>query len=84
MILDGKLNIHHKAHYSKQLNTFDYDLFSGDWSTTSEGKVIDFNVIYKKGLTFEFKIMDINNENHQDLTLDFEFMFILEGSIVFK
>lgn len=78
MILDGQLSIHHQGQNSKQLNTFDYDLFSGDWLTTSEGKVIDFNVIYKRGLRFDFKLIDGDKVNELS---DFEFIFILQGSL---
>lgn len=81
MILDGQLSIHHQGQYSKQLNTFYYDLFSGDWVTTSEGKVIDFNVIYKRGLRFDFKLIDGNKEKTLSELTDFEFIFILQGSL---
>jgi environmental stress-induced protein Ves len=45
MILEGELKISHKNHYSKFLRKFDIDQFSGDWETSSEGKVTDFNVM---------------------------------------
>ena len=80
MILNGQLSIHHQGQYSKQLNTFNYDLFSGDWLTTSEGKVIDFNVIYKRGLRFDFKLIDGYKVKVNELS-DFEFIFILQGSL---
>lgn len=45
MVLEGELEIIHKNQYSKFLNRFDTDSFSGDWETSSKGKVIDFNLM---------------------------------------
>jgi environmental stress-induced protein Ves len=49
MVLKGELTIQHKNHYTKQLKKFDTDNFSGNWETTSIGKVTDFNVMTREG-----------------------------------
>jgi environmental stress-induced protein Ves len=48
MVLEGKLEIIHKNQYTKILNRFDTDFFSGDWLTSSKGKVVDFNLMMGK------------------------------------
>ena len=55
MILEGELLLKHENNYSVVLKSFEQDHFSGDWNTSSKGKVLDFNVIYKP----EFKV-DLN------------------------
>lgn len=47
MILDGMLKLEHHGKYKKTLKTFQQDHFSGDWHTTSSGKVTDFNLMTK-------------------------------------
>ena len=37
MILEGELEIWHKGHHTKKLNTFDTDVFDGSWETTASG-----------------------------------------------
>lgn len=45
MILEGAITITHEGQYSKQLNPFEVDEFSGDWKTTAIGTCRDFNVM---------------------------------------
>jgi uncharacterized protein len=45
MVLEGTLELVHTGHYSKTLQQFETDTFSGDWKTTSQGKVTDFNLM---------------------------------------
>ena len=45
MILEGELKLNHKNQYSKKLKKFDCDHFQGNWETTGNGKVIDFNLM---------------------------------------
>jgi environmental stress-induced protein Ves len=37
MILEGELEIEHKGRYTKQLQKFDTDSFSGSWETQGKG-----------------------------------------------
>lgn len=50
MILDGTLELNHHGHYTKTLKPFQQDSFTGDWHTTSRGKVTDFNLMTKAPL----------------------------------
>ncbi len=49
MILKGKLELIHEGRYTKQLEPFGQDIFSGEWKTFSKGKVTDFNLMLKDG-----------------------------------
>ena len=48
MILKGEVDLAHEGRYSKHLKPFDQDIFSGEWNTTSRGKVTDFNLMLKE------------------------------------
>jgi uncharacterized protein len=70
MILDGNLKIDHEGHHSKLLDTFDTDYFKGDWITKSYGKVIDFNLMMKDGVSGELDAITISAKNSIEIMLD--------------
>lgn len=49
MVIDGVLTLDHEGHYRVQLQAFEQDRFSGDWTTKSLGKVRDFNLMMSQG-----------------------------------
>jgi environmental stress-induced protein Ves len=51
MILKGKLELTHEGRYTKQLKPYEQDVFSGEWSSRSKGKVTDFNLMLRAGAT---------------------------------
>lgn len=51
MILKGNLILTHEGHYTKEMKPYDQDTFSGEWPTSSVGKVTDFNLMLKHGAT---------------------------------
>ena len=59
MVLNGELEILHENQYSKKLEQYEVDNFSGDWKTTSKGKITDFNLIFKRGLKGELNYLNI-------------------------
>ena len=62
MVLNGELEIFHEDHYSKKLKQYEVDYFSGDWKTTSNGKITDFNLIFKRGLKGELNYLTLNGD----------------------
>ena len=62
MVLNGELEIVHENQYSKNLKQFEIDSFSGDWNTTSKGKITDFNLIVKRGFKGKLNYLIIKNE----------------------
>lgn len=61
MILEGRLELNHEGHYRKTLTPFETDKFSGDWKTTSRGKVRDFNLMFKAGCSGAMKVLRVNH-----------------------
>jgi uncharacterized protein len=49
MILEGALKIDHTGRYKKNLVPFDKDIFDGEWPTSAEGMVKDFNLMTRNG-----------------------------------
>lgn len=47
MPINGELYLEHEGRYKKLLKPFEQDCFSGDWTTRSRGKVIDFNLMMR-------------------------------------
>lgn len=62
MVLNGELEIVHENQYSKTLKQYEVDSFSGDWKTTSKGKITDFNLIVKRGLKGELNYLNLKTE----------------------
>lgn len=82
VVLEGELIIEHENQYTKKLKSFQQDSFSGEWNTKGYGKVVDFNVIYRK--QFDPKIEAINLETGQTIIKDFTkqtFIYLLTGEI---
>jgi environmental stress-induced protein Ves len=68
MVLEGNLEIVHENQYSKVLKQFEVDNFSGDWKTTSKGKITDFNLIFKRGIKGELNYLNIKGLNPKVLS----------------
>ena len=62
MVLNGELEIVHENQYSKTLKKFEIDSFSGDWKTTSKGKIVDFNLILKRGIKGSLRYIDFRRD----------------------
>jgi environmental stress-induced protein Ves len=62
MVLNGELEIVHENQYSKTLKQFEIDSFSGDWKTSSKGKIVDFNLILKRGIKGSLKYIDLRRD----------------------
>jgi environmental stress-induced protein Ves len=62
MVLEGEVEIIHEGNYSKNLKQYEVDYFSGDWKTTSKGKITEFNLIVKHGLKGELNYLILNTD----------------------
>ena len=67
MILDGKLTLEHEGKYVTELNEFDIDSFSGDWTTKSYGKVIDFNLMMNKECTGDLEYIPVKSDSFKEI-----------------
>ena len=86
MILEGNINLIHEGRYSKQLAPFDQDTFDGSWPTKSQGKVRDFNVMFKENVEGKIEHFTINEGQSELFTLSgtYDFFFVQKGSFRFN
>jgi environmental stress-induced protein Ves len=86
MVLNGELIIQHKNQYTKQLKKFDTDVFSGDWETTSIGKVTDFNVMTRGSAKAIASGFSLAEESKKELILNSDVMaiYISVGEVVIE
>lgn len=61
MILEGELELIHKDRYSKHLKPFNTDSFSGEWNTSSKGKVTDFNLMTMGNTSGKIEAISLKN-----------------------
>lgn len=83
MVLEGTLKLEHQGQHSCELQPFEQDQFSGDWTTKSLGKVIDFNVMTKKNAKAIVQKIDLIANEILALTsaYDVQFIFVHSGNI---
>ena len=60
MPLEGAVTLTH-GEQTIRLETYDVGAFDGEIPTTSEGKCVDFNLIYKKSMQGEMRIVQAYN-----------------------
>lgn len=82
MILEGQLELIHEGRYTKQLRPYDQDVFSGEWSTRSKGKVTDFNLMLKDGATGSLTHHRVEKDAQASFqaTTDYYFIFLASGT----
>lgn len=61
MVLEGTMKLEHVGHHSVELTPFEQDSFSGDWTTTSFGKVRDFNLMLADACAGELTAIRTND-----------------------
>ncbi|MGH4138147.1 HutD/Ves family protein [Clostridium sp.] len=69
MVLEGELFLEHEGHHKAALKALQQDTFSGDWTTTSFGKVTDFNLMLAQGYKGELEAISFNSGEHKDILL---------------
>ena len=60
MVIEGELLLKHEGHHNAVLKAFEQDSFSGEWTTTSFGKVIDFNLMMAQGYKGKLEAISVN------------------------
>jgi environmental stress-induced protein Ves len=86
MVLKGKLELIHQGRYTKHLEPYHQDVFSGEWSTRSKGKVTDFNLMLKEGATGSLKHerVEPNGDMRFVATTDYYFIYLASGTATFN
>ncbi len=76
MILKGQLELTHHGRYTRHLQPYDQDTFSGEWNTSARGKVTDFNLMLKNGATGSLAHQHIEAGVDASFTAKAEYYFI--------
>jgi environmental stress-induced protein Ves len=81
LVLQGKLTLIHEDRYTKELATFDQDLFDGAWKIRSKGKVQDFNVMFTENYEAEVNHFSLSENDKREINLDskLHFYFVFNG-----
>ena len=69
MIVEGELMLKHEGHHNARLNAFDQDSFCGEWSTTSFGKVTDFNLMMAQDYKGKLEAISVKSGEFKDIVL---------------
>ena len=69
MVIEGELFLEHEGHHNATLKAFEQDSFSGEWTTTSFGKVTDFNLMLAKGYKGKLEAISFNSGEFKDILL---------------
>lgn len=69
MVIEGELLLAHEGHYTVKLKEFEKDSFSGNWVTTSFGRVTDFNLMMKKGYSGTLECLSLHKGEVKDICL---------------
>lgn len=76
MLLKGELELIHEGRYTKHLQPFEQDTFSGEWPTRSKGKVTDFNLMLKDGATGSLTPCHLEAGNARVFTAETQWYFL--------
>lgn len=88
MVLDGSLEIKHKNQYTKILQKFDTDTFSGGWETSSKGRVTDFNLMMGEKVSGTMKTIVLKDSSDIYKTIfkseNFVAYYVFSGKLNFE
>ncbi|NNU76594.1 HutD/Ves family protein [Clostridium estertheticum] len=69
MIIEGEILLKHEGHHNAVLKRFEQDNFNGEWTTTSFGKVIDFNLMMAQDYNGKLESIFFNKGETKDIIL---------------
>lgn len=69
MVIEGELFLKHKDHHSSLIKAFEQDSFSGEWITTSCGRVTDLNLMMAQGCRGKLEVISIDRGESKDILL---------------
>jgi len=90
MIIKGELILEHEGHHNAKLKAFEQDSFCGQWTTTSFGKVTDFNLMMAQGCIGKLEAISVKSFDdkyillHNNLNEDEDFSLITEAFYIVK
>jgi environmental stress-induced protein Ves len=69
MVIEGELLLFHEGHPNATLKAFEKHSFSGEWNTTSFGKVTDFNLMMSHGYNGNLEVITFLKDEFKDILL---------------
>lgn len=90
MIINGCMTLEHEGHHSVTLAPFQQDTFMGDWTTTSVGKVTDFNLMMAEGCEGRLESIVLKENEEAQISLGegtkknhrmTEVFYLVEGTV---
>lgn len=80
LVLEGNIELHHEGQHTSFLNQFEQDSFSGNWKTSSIGKVLDFNVMTKGSTQSEVRTIQVDERTPFE-AIENDVIHVLKGMI---
>jgi environmental stress-induced protein Ves len=83
MLLQGELTLTHNKEVTHYLKPLIPHLFDGAWQTNAEGKVTDFNVIFKPEVKAIVETIRLTTNQHLDLKAVNHFVccYVVKGNL---
>ena len=81
MSLTGPLELIHMDQHSITLQPFEVDAFKGEWSTTSKGKVVDFNLMYTNDYKASMAVKDVSEDILEVVVNDILALYAFDQSV---
>lgn len=83
MVLEGEMELDHANHHTALLKPLDSDQFKGDWTTSSKGRCVDFNLMCKSGTQGAIKGYNLAENSELEIEPEGEmtFIFLYRGAI---
>lgn len=77
------MELEHANHHSALLKPLDSDQFKGDWTTSSKGRCVDFNLMCKSGTQGAIKGYNLAENSELEIKPEGEmtFIFLYRGAI---
>lgn len=76
IVLEGRMKLIHEGHHEKDLAPYNYDQFSGSWTTKSVGKCTDFNLMTKGKIKSEVEILELNSNEIMNINLNGDHLYL--------
>jgi len=83
MLLDGELELIHENQHTINLKPLEFDTFSGNWNTTSNGKATDFNLMMLGNTEGNYKVFSNTEKTilkHKS-KVDISVFYVVKGKI---
>lgn len=79
--LEGMLTLQHDQNRAYQLKPFELATFNGESDTIGQGKVIDFNIIFKPSISPKVTIIELNNQEEYQFELNKGLVYCVNGRV---